>query len=76
MEPLPRIDRRLCTGCGRCIEVCPTHVLARRDGKAELVYPPGCIYCVVCEDVCPEGAIALPFLVVRKRPAQVPGASP
>lgn len=66
MIPLPRIDRQLCTGCGRCLDVCPPQVLARRDGKAELVDPAGCIYCVACEDICPEGAIALPFLVVQR----------
>jgi NAD-dependent dihydropyrimidine dehydrogenase PreA subunit len=34
------------------------------DGKAVLRYPDKCTYCSACEDACPEGAIALPFLIV------------
>lgn len=60
----PRIDRRRCTGCERCVDICPTQALAYEDGKAVLAFPDRCTYCTVCEDICPENAIALPFLVV------------
>jgi NAD-dependent dihydropyrimidine dehydrogenase PreA subunit len=33
-------------------------------GKAVLAHPERCTYCTVCENVCPEDAIALPFLIV------------
>lgn len=62
--PLPRIHRERCTGCERCIEICPVDALGQVDGKAALVEPERCTYCALCEDICPEEAIALPFLIV------------
>ncbi len=64
MNPLPTIDPKRCTGCHRCVDVCPTQALAQVAGKAFLAYPERCTYCTACEDVCPEDAIALPFLIV------------
>ena len=64
MDPLPIIHLNLCTGCHRCVDICPTHVLAQINGKAQIYYPDRCTYCTACENVCPEGAIELPFLVV------------
>jgi formate hydrogenlyase subunit 6/NADH:ubiquinone oxidoreductase subunit I len=62
--PLPRIDAARCTGCERCIEICPTQALAQVADKAALLYPDRCTYCTLCEDICPTNAIALPFLIV------------
>jgi len=64
MKPFPIIHLDLCTGCHRCVDICPTHALAQIAGKAELAYPDQCTYCTACEDTCPEDAIELPFLVV------------
>jgi ferredoxin len=61
---LPRIVAALCTGCGRCVEICPTQALGQVNGKAMLICPDRCTYCALCEDLCPENAIALPFLIV------------
>jgi formate hydrogenlyase subunit 6/NADH:ubiquinone oxidoreductase subunit I len=63
-EPLPKIDAARCTGCHRCIDICPTQALIQIKGKAALAYPERCTYCSACEEVCPEDAIALPFLIV------------
>jgi len=63
-EPLPKINLDRCTGCGRCIAICPAQVLTQRNGKAYLHTPVRCTYCSACEEVCPEDAIALPFLIV------------
>lgn len=60
---LPRIDARRCTGSGECIGRCPVHALALVDGRAVLVAPLACTYCTECEEVCPAGAITLPFVV-------------
>jgi len=62
----PRINHMLCTGCGYCVDICPTKALTRTNGKAHLAQAEQCIYCFVCEDVCPEAAIELPFLIVKK----------
>lgn len=62
--PLPRIIEEKCTGCGRCIEACPTNALARVGEVACLVRPDACTYCTICQDLCPENAIELPFVIV------------
>lgn len=64
MNPLPRVDQDKCTGCHRCVDVCPTSALVQREGKAFLGFPDRCTYCTACETICPEDAIALPFLIV------------
>ncbi|HSB51822.1 MAG TPA: nitroreductase family protein [Dissulfurispiraceae bacterium] len=55
------IDGQLCTGCGLCVEVCPTQSLSVIDGKAALIGPAS-IACGHCEAACPEGAIRVPAL--------------
>jgi MinD superfamily P-loop ATPase len=60
---LPEIDRILCTGCGECLKACRPHALALVDGKAVLARPDLCEYDGGCEPACPEGAIALPYLI-------------
>ncbi len=53
------IDEAACTGCGTCVERCPTDAIAlnaegvaRRDENA-------CLGCGVCSHFCPEEAISL-----------------
>jgi len=53
------IDETACTGCGTCVEWCPTDAIvlntegvARRDENA-------CLGCGVCSRFCPEEAISL-----------------
>jgi len=62
--PLPQISTERCTGCERCVDICPQQALVQSDGKAMLIYPERCTYCTLCEDICPTQAIALPFLIV------------
>ena len=56
---LSMINLESCTGCGTCVEWCPTDAiilnekeLAQRDERA-------CLGCGVCSRFCPEGAISL-----------------
>jgi ferredoxin len=44
-----------CTGCGSCVDVCPTEAIALQQGKA--IIGMECIDCGACPRVCPEGAI-------------------
>jgi NAD-dependent dihydropyrimidine dehydrogenase PreA subunit len=60
----PIIDETRCDGCGLCVELCSTRALALGDGKAVIVNPEACLYEGVCEDICPQDAIARPFEVV------------
>lgn len=61
---LPLIDQEKCTGCGDCVEACPTHAVEVISNKAAVVRPQDCNYCTACEPVCPEEAIACPFEIL------------
>ncbi len=52
------IDKKTCTGCGVCIDVCPYDALSLEDNVA--VVNEKCTFCGAClEDVCPVDAITL-----------------
>ena len=54
-----RYDRAKCTGCRRCVEVCP-HAVFRMEGKkAELSGKEYCIECGACMVNCDKGAITV-----------------
>jgi Pyruvate/2-oxoacid:ferredoxin oxidoreductase delta subunit len=53
------IDQETCTGCGTCVEWCPTDAITvNDDGKAER-NEDACFGCGVCARFCPEEAIAM-----------------
>ena len=51
------IDREKCTGCERCIEVCPKAVYDIQNRKSTVVRIDECISCKSCLVQCPAGAI-------------------
>ena len=53
---IPQIQTEKCTDCGRCVEVCEFHALAK-VGKNILVFPQLCHGCGSCTWNCPENAI-------------------
>ena len=61
---LPLIDQARCTGCGVCVQLCPTRAVAVRAHLATIVRPQACTYCELCETYCPEGAIGRPFTII------------
>jgi NAD-dependent dihydropyrimidine dehydrogenase PreA subunit len=46
-----------CTGCGRCVEVCPHGVFAIEGKKARMVKADDCMECGACQVNCASGAI-------------------
>ncbi|MDR3176536.1 MAG: 4Fe-4S binding protein [Desulfovibrio sp.] len=54
------LDPALCSGCGRCVEVCPGGLLALGpDGRARNLSPGECWNCAACVKDCPCGALSL-----------------
>ncbi|MHA1355505.1 MAG: 4Fe-4S binding protein [Candidatus Heimdallarchaeota archaeon] len=51
------LDEDKCTGCGKCIEVCPFNLRILKEGKA-FVDSERCVGCGRCLKVCPEEAIS------------------
>jgi formate hydrogenlyase subunit 6/NADH:ubiquinone oxidoreductase subunit I len=75
---LPEIDMLLCTGCGLCVDRCPTHAVEMTaKQRPRIARPEDCAYCGLCEEMCPAGAIALAYeIVLEPRPDGYPGQNP
>lgn len=61
VEPfIPDIDVDLCTGCGKCVNVCPYEALSldEPEGTAKVVEVK-CKGCGACSATCPVGAVQL-----------------
>lgn len=57
-KPSPKIDKKLCIGCGRCAQSCPAHTIRMESGKAVINYQ-NCIRCYCCHEMCPPKAIGI-----------------
>lgn len=53
---IPEVDADVCTLCGKCVEVCQFHALAK-IGESILTFPQLCHGCGSCTWNCPVGAI-------------------
>ena len=53
-----RIIDELCIGCSKCMNICPTHAIRVRHGKARLM-DNHCIDCGECYRICPVNAIMI-----------------
>lgn len=50
------INKKLCTGCLTCVDVCPKNVMAKVE---ERPVPSKCISCGICVDACPMGILEI-----------------
>jgi Pyruvate/2-oxoacid:ferredoxin oxidoreductase delta subunit len=53
------IDPEACSGCGTCVEWCPTDAIALNDEGLAQRDENACLGCGVCSRFCPEEAISL-----------------
>jgi ferredoxin len=53
------IDPEACSGCGICVERCPTDAISQNGDGTAIRDEDACFGCGVCARFCPEGAIAL-----------------
>jgi NAD-dependent dihydropyrimidine dehydrogenase PreA subunit len=51
------LDQALCTGCGRCFEVCPHQVFEIEKRLARVIDQDACMECGACARNCPVTAI-------------------
>ncbi len=54
----PKVIAKKCTGCGICIDTCPTGTIVMENGKA-FVHIENCRNCKVCIKACPVDAFKL-----------------
>jgi NAD-dependent dihydropyrimidine dehydrogenase PreA subunit len=64
--PNVKIDWTKCTGCGTCVDNCPSLVFELQElsdypdsKKSVPVRPDECVLCMTCVNLCPTGAIAV-----------------
>ena len=58
ISPRPRVKKKNCTACGKCIKACPTGA-AKLVGKTSVINAKLCIRCMCCHEVCRYDAIYL-----------------
>ncbi len=54
----PVVKKSKCTGCKKCIEICPPKTIKLIHNKAHIFYK-NCIKCYCCSEICPIKAIDL-----------------
>ncbi|MDP6576521.1 MAG: DUF362 domain-containing protein [Dehalococcoidales bacterium] len=62
--PRPTIDKKVCTTCGTCVEMCPVTPKAVNWHTGDKSGPPAfkydrCVHCYCCQELCPEGAVTI-----------------
>jgi uncharacterized Fe-S center protein len=62
----PRVKKRVCIGCGACVEHCPTGAARLgKEGKASILQK-ACVGCGECTAVCPTQAIPVRWKTDQK----------
>ncbi len=62
-----RVVPEKCTGCQRCVSVCPTGAITGPRADVHNLDPTKCIKCRACYEICRFDAIAGDAIVIRSR---------
>lgn len=54
-----RLAPEKCTGCRRCVEVCPRGVFVMKDKRAAITDKDLCMECGACAKNCDSGALSV-----------------
>ena len=46
------IDSEKCTGCGRCIRLCPQQAIKGEKNKPAVIELDRCVRCGICREAC------------------------
>lgn len=65
MVGLIYVDRAKCTGCGHCLDLCPTGALSLDAEGIAQVDEELCDGCEACVEICDQGAL-LPWVVAEE----------
>jgi NADH:ubiquinone oxidoreductase subunit F (NADH-binding)/NAD-dependent dihydropyrimidine dehydrogenase PreA subunit len=60
-----RIIKEKCTGCQRCVEVCPAHAISGPRSEPHNLDPEKCIKCRACYEICRFDAIAGDAIIIE-----------
>ena len=60
-EPLPYIDPAVCSGCGRCVDVCGEDCIEELGDDRFFIHVENCSQCGKCDAVCMWCAIINDF---------------
>jgi NAD-dependent dihydropyrimidine dehydrogenase PreA subunit len=52
-----KLDKAKCTGCERCVEVCPHGVFEILNHRAQIIALDNCMECGACSQNCSFGAL-------------------
>lgn len=53
------IDKKLCTGCGLCLQSCPHNAITGAKKQPHVIVEEKCVKCGICKDRCPFHVISV-----------------
>ncbi len=58
LSPHPKVNKKMCIGCGECARSCPQKLITIVKGKAHIALK-SCIRCYCCQELCKPAAIKI-----------------